>query len=117
MGYILMLATMTFSAELLIMTVTGLSIGYTIFFQTLGDDSYLSDNTHVNVNPCCNFMEEEAKEQNRPANVIGGDGDSVGRGGGGGSVASGTIQQTTIQPSQYRSSAESLDSSTGGGVP
>lgn len=60
MGYILMLATMTYSAEFLIAVVSGLAVGYATFFQT--EENYLSSVTHVTTNPCCNFMEEEAKE-------------------------------------------------------
>jgi len=95
-GYILMLATMTFSVEFLFMTVVGLAFGYVLFFQQLGGpaggsgsgfggsdegssndvagdgsnnnsstllpEHLLEDHAHVNVNPCCNFMEDEAKE-------------------------------------------------------
>lgn len=66
-----MLATMTFSAEFLLMTVFGLATGYTLFFNTKGDSSELSADalgTHVNVNPCCNFMEDEAKEH--PTQIV-----------------------------------------------
>lgn len=58
LGYILMLATMTFSLELLFSVVLGLSTGYAIFFQT--EDALREK--HVTSNPCCNFMEEEARE-------------------------------------------------------
>lgn len=63
-GYILMLATMTFSAELLLCTVFGLAAGYGIFF----DDSIA---THVTTNPCCGFMEDEAVEQGKDDNENG----------------------------------------------
>jgi hypothetical protein len=64
-GYILMLATMTFSIELLLSAVFGLALGYALFFQT--EEHYLSDagHLHVTTNPCCGFMEEEAKELRR----------------------------------------------------
>jgi len=62
LGYVLMLATMTYSAELLIMTVTGLATGYAVFFKYEDD----LEGTHVTTNPCCNFMLEEAKEAAAP---------------------------------------------------
>lgn len=58
LGYLLMLATMTFSVELLLAVVLGLAVGYGIFFQyeeALG-------RLHVTSNPCCNFLEGEARE-------------------------------------------------------
>jgi solute carrier family 31 (copper transporter), member 1 len=58
LGYILMLATMTFSLELLFSVVLGLSTGYAIFFQT--EDAL--HEKHVTSNPCCNFVEDEARE-------------------------------------------------------
>ena len=54
-GYILMLATMTFSLELLLSVIVGLVAGYVIF----GGDSY----SHVTTNPCCAFLEDEANER------------------------------------------------------
>lgn len=57
-GYLLMLAIMTFSVELLFAVVFGLAIGYGIFFQyeeALG-------RLHVTTNPCCSFLEGEARE-------------------------------------------------------
>jgi hypothetical protein len=62
-GYILMLATMTFSIELLLSAVFGLALGYALFFQT--EEHYLGNSGHVTTNPCCGFMEEEAKELRR----------------------------------------------------
>ena len=71
-----MLATMTFSVELLFSVVLGLALGYAIFFQT--EDAFLEEMRHVTTNPCCAFMEEEAKEvrsssflDEEPADVIG----------------------------------------------
>jgi len=62
-GYILMLATMTFATELLVMTILGLSVGYAWFFlPALEDEDLVSDNSRVNANPCCNFTEEESKD-------------------------------------------------------
>ena len=54
-GYVLMLATMTYSLELLLCVIVGLVVGYAIF----GGDSY----NHVTTNPCCAFLEDEAMER------------------------------------------------------
>eukprot|EP00980_Cylindrotheca_fusiformis_P004627 scaffold990_cov108-Cylindrotheca_fusiformis.AAC.4 len=54
-GYIVMLATMTFSLELLICVVLGLTFGYVIF----GGEKY----NHISTNPCCAFLEDEAQER------------------------------------------------------
>eukprot|EP00978_Attheya_sp_CCMP212_P021438 scaffold62569_cov69-Attheya_sp.AAC.1 len=54
-GYVLMMATMTFSIEMLLSVCTGLGAGYGVFF----DDSTTS---HVTTNPCCGFMADEALE-------------------------------------------------------
>lgn len=54
-GYILMLATMTFSIELLLCVILGLGLGYGLFYNE-GD-------THVTTNPCCNFIQSEANER------------------------------------------------------
>ena len=57
-GYLLMLTIMTFSVELLLTAVSGLAVGYGIFFQyeeALG-------RLHVTTNPCCIFLEGEARE-------------------------------------------------------
>lgn len=67
-GYILMLATMTFSIELLLSAVFGLALGYAIFFQT--EEHYLGESGHVTTNPCCGFMEEEAKELRREDTTV-----------------------------------------------
>jgi hypothetical protein len=57
-GYILMLATMTFSLEILICVIIGLMIGYVLF----AGDTY----SHVTTNPCCAFLEDEANERAGP---------------------------------------------------
>lgn len=54
-GYIVMLATMTFSLELLLCVISGLTLGYVLF----GGEKY----SHVSTNPCCAFLEEEANER------------------------------------------------------
>lgn len=54
-GYIVMLATMTFALELLVCVVVGLTFGYLLF----GGESY----SHVSTNPCCAFLEDEANER------------------------------------------------------
>jgi copper transporter 1 len=58
-GYILMLATMTFSVELFSSVILGLGIGYSLF--------YSDDDWHVTTNPCCNYMQDEANERNEKA--------------------------------------------------
>jgi hypothetical protein len=54
-GYIVMLATMTFSLELLCCVISGLTIGY----FTFGGETY----SHLSTNPCCAFLQEEANER------------------------------------------------------
>lgn len=54
-GYILMLATMTFSAELFFCVIFGLGLGFAFFY----DDEKI----HVTTNPCCNFIQEEFYER------------------------------------------------------
>lgn len=54
-GYVLMLATMTYSLEFLFSVVVGLGIGYTLFYN--------EQDNHVTTNPCCNFMQGEADER------------------------------------------------------
>jgi len=54
-GYVLMLATMTFSLELFLCVILGLGIGFWIFY----DDN----DTHVTTNPCCNFLQDDANER------------------------------------------------------
>ena len=58
-GYTVMLATMTFSLELLICVISGLTFGYAVF----GGDKY----GHVSTNPCCQFLEDEAVEREEAA--------------------------------------------------
>lgn len=67
-GYILMLATMTYSAEFLLAIVFGLGCGYMAFFRS--EDDYLTPSAHVTANPCCNFMAEEAKEEGIRRSII-----------------------------------------------
>lgn len=54
-GYLLMLATMTFSIELFFCVLVGLGSGYAIFYN--------ENDTHVTTNPCCNFIQDEANER------------------------------------------------------
>ena len=58
-----MLATMTFSLELLFSVIIGLVIGY----ATFGGDEY----SHVTTNPCCAFLEDEACQEIPGASVRG----------------------------------------------
>jgi copper transporter 1 len=72
LGYAVMLISMTFSAELLFMIISGLKSGHYVFFQLRnndGDEEGMDKRTasnlssiHVTSNPCCQFMEEESKE-------------------------------------------------------
>jgi len=57
LGYVLMLAGMTFSIELLLSVIIGLGIGYAVFFSNDADFE-----NHVTTNPCCNYMQDEANE-------------------------------------------------------
>lgn len=67
-GYILMLAIMTYSVELFLMVILGLTTGYATFFgkDVGGGDEHDEDTAvaavHVTTNPCCNFMQDEASE-------------------------------------------------------
>merc|ERR1719384_462579 len=54
-GYILMLATMTFSVELLLCVIVGLGIGFILFYD--------ERDGHVTTNPCCSFMQSESDER------------------------------------------------------
>lgn len=58
LGYLLMLAIMTFSIELLLACVVGLAVGYGVFFQY--DEAM--GRVHVTTNPCCAFLGDEARE-------------------------------------------------------
>lgn len=60
-GYILMLATMTFSVELLLSVVAGLGVGYATFY----DDR----DHHVTTNPCCNFIQDETDDRYQHAGI------------------------------------------------
>lgn len=57
-GYLLMLAIMTFSVELLLSVAVGLAVGYGVFFQY--EEAF--GRLHVTTNPCCSFLEGEARE-------------------------------------------------------
>jgi Ctr copper transporter family len=58
LGYVVMLATMTFSVEILLSVVLGLSAGYFYFFA-----GEVGLEGHVTTNPCCNFMQDESDER------------------------------------------------------
>jgi len=58
LGYVVMLATMTFSVEILISVVVGLSVGYYYFFA-----GEVGLEGHVTTNPCCSYMQEESNDQ------------------------------------------------------
>ena len=66
LGYILMLATMTFAVELLLAVVLGLGVGHAMFFPftpTAAATDELANITHVTSNPCCQFQEQEAMDE------------------------------------------------------
>ena len=56
-GYTVMLATMTFSIEILLSVVLGLSCGYYYFFA-----GEIGLEGHVTTNPCCSYMQDESDE-------------------------------------------------------
>jgi hypothetical protein len=58
LGYLVMLAVMTYSAELLFAVVLGLALGYATFFQF--EEAF--GRVHVTSNPCCSFLKGEARE-------------------------------------------------------
>jgi hypothetical protein len=58
LGYLVMLAVMTYSAELLFSVVLGLALGYAAFFQF--EEAF--GRVHVTSNPCCSFLKGEARE-------------------------------------------------------
>ena len=58
LGYLVMLAVMTYSLELLLTVVAGLALGYAVFFQY---EEALA-RVHVTTNPCCSFLKGEARE-------------------------------------------------------
>lgn len=53
-SYILMLAAMTYSIELLLCTVAGLSLGYYIFYK----QKHMLNANQSAANPCCDFLED-----------------------------------------------------------
>lgn len=57
LGYIVMLATMTFSVEILISVILGLSTGYYYYFA-----GEVGLEGHVTTNPCCSYMQNESNE-------------------------------------------------------
>eukprot|EP00957_Ditylum_brightwellii_P158723 12080873-Ditylum_brightwellii.AAC.1 len=57
LGYMVMIATMTFSIEMLLSVIFGIGIGYSLFF----DDT---SSSHVSTNPCCAFIDEEESKEN-----------------------------------------------------
>lgn len=59
---------MTFSLELLLCTVLGLSTGYFTYFRQ--EDAFLYEERHVTTNPCCAFMENEAREDQSEHDTI-----------------------------------------------
>jgi len=58
LGYVVMLATMTFSVEILLSVVLGLSCGYYYYFA-----GELGLEGHVTTNPCCSFLQSEGDDQ------------------------------------------------------
>ena len=59
MGYIIMLAAMTYSVELMLSAVIGLSIGFYIFHKPRG---MLTANQSSSPSPCCEFLDDNADE-------------------------------------------------------
>ncbi|CAB9497991.1 Ctr copper transporter family [Seminavis robusta] len=57
LGYVVMLATMTFSIEILLAVVLGLSTGYYYYFA-----GEMGLEGHVTTNPCCSYMQDESDE-------------------------------------------------------
>ena len=58
LGYVVMLATMTFSVEILLSVVLGLSSGYYYYFA-----GEIGLEGHVTTNPCCSYMQNESDDQ------------------------------------------------------
>jgi len=56
LGYILMLTAMTYSIELILSAVTGLSLGFYMFYKQKG---ILATNQSASSSPCCEFLEED----------------------------------------------------------
>mmetsp|Transcript_4753 Transcript_4753/g.7213 ORF Transcript_4753/g.7213 Transcript_4753/m.7213 type:complete len:217 (+) Transcript_4753:107-757(+) len=59
LGYTLMLAAMTYSVELILSTVIGLSLGFYIFYKPR---SILTANQSSSPSPCCEFLDDNADE-------------------------------------------------------
>ena len=76
LGYLVMLAVMTYSAELLFSVVLGLALGYATFFQL--EEAF--GRIHVTSNPCCSFLKGEAREITPVVVVQGQDNDDGGDG-------------------------------------
>lgn len=57
LGYVVMLATMTFSVEILLSVVLGLSTGY---YYCFAGEAGLEG--HVTTNPCCSYMQDESND-------------------------------------------------------
>eukprot|EP00979_Chaetoceros_neogracilis_P010872 scaffold2612_cov267-Chaetoceros_neogracile.AAC.65 len=55
LGYILMLTAMTYSIELILSAIIGLSLGFYIFYKEKGS---LPTNQSTSPSPCCEFLEE-----------------------------------------------------------
>eukprot|EP00566_Odontella_aurita_P001495 CAMPEP_0113553588 /NCGR_PEP_ID=MMETSP0015_2-20120614/15696_1 /TAXON_ID=2838 /ORGANISM="Odontella" /LENGTH=239 /DNA_ID=CAMNT_0000454673 /DNA_START=291 /DNA_END=1010 /DNA_ORIENTATION=+ /assembly_acc=CAM_ASM_000160 len=80
LGYLLMIAAMTYSIELLLSAIVGLIIGHGTFFERIYSDGATDDEMNaegsaetdigddvagantVSTNPCCAFMNDEAVE-------------------------------------------------------
>ena len=61
-GYILMLAAMTYSIELLLSAITGLCIGYFMFYK---QRLVLRKSLVSTSSPCCEFLDEDSEDQHQ----------------------------------------------------